>query len=274
MSRHFLILLASFALVACNRNSDEEFDLVRSFTIDWQNPQLHALTWALETCAIWGTQPNIAGACSKRQDEARHLLDGVVTCQRRENFGYIACVRVEKWASSKSHDLTQIEKLSGSTGRVEDLASLRELARPSNPFIGALWTSDDRWLALRLGAWKELAATLIGLIVVAASIRRLRSGAQLRSATLTEAPLAIPLPAPEPVSEAIPSTNIRAEAAPGPLPKSEDVSNESVVENIEVEREISAERAAEIASKEAKAVARRAAAEAAQREFDQVKGLF
>ncbi|MFO1313086.1 MAG: hypothetical protein U1F41_13580 [Burkholderiales bacterium] len=274
MSRRLLILVASIALVACNRSSNEEFDLVRSFTIDWQDPQVLALTWAMETCAIWGTQPTIARACLERQDEARHLLDGVVTCQRSENIGYAACARVDRWARGKSQDLFQIVKLSGSPGRDEDLASLRGLVRPSNPFIGVLWTSDDRWLALRLGAWKELAATLLGLTVVAVSIRRLRSRAQRSTATLTKAHVPIPVPVPAPVAEATASESICVETAPSPLPEDENVGIESVVENIEVEPEMAAEEAAAIARKEARVVARRAAADAAQREFDQVKGLF
>lgn len=269
-----LVLVLIAGLTGCGRHSPEIFDQVREIRIDWTNPQLADLALALDTCGAWGDEPAIVRACAERRQEARAVVDGIVTCQQPENSEYPACQHVRKWVVSHPLGIAELLRIAGTRGTTAELSNVRNLVRPSNPLINGAWSNDDRWLAFLAGGWITITFSCAALGLGAAVSLQIRS----RPRPASEPPTtAIPPPTPAP---SITSVDLHrfiqedAERRRAANAEADRIAAAQEAERLAIRSALAAERAAEQHRQEEETAALRTAAEEAKRDFDQIKDLF
>lgn len=270
-----LVLVLIVGLTGCGRHTPEIFDQVRETRIDWTNPQLADLALALDTCGAWGNEPAIVRACAERRQEARAVVDGILTCQQPENAEYPACQRVRDWVLSRPPGIAELMRIAGTRGTAADLSNVRNLLRPSNPLIGGAWSNDDRWLSLLAGGWMAITlacAILCAGAAVALLVRSKRPPVG-ESATIPTAPQTAP---PPPFTSNDLRRIIRedAESRRAANAEADRIAAAQEAARLAAQSALAAEHAAERQRQDEEAAALRAAAEDAKRDFDQVKDLF
>lgn len=182
--RHRLLLAAAVvaAVAACSSGQIDLYEQVKDFRINWSDPQLSDLSWALVTCEAFRTDGAIARHCSTRRQEAQLIVDGLATCQEPENVSYPACQRVADWRSTHEIQLADFLRRYTATGITADLSSIRNLYEPSNPMLVAAWSNADRRLAFTGGAWLSLLEVL-GVLATFATLLFARSRRRRTHAT-------------------------------------------------------------------------------------------
>jgi hypothetical protein len=270
-----LALLLIAGLAGCGRSSPEAFDQVKGVRVDWTNPQLADLALALDTCEAWGTDAAIVRSCAERREEARAIVDGIVTCQQIENAEYPACERIRAWADSRPPGIAELLRIAGTRGTATDLSTVRNLFRPPNPLIGGAWSNDDRWLSFLAGGWMGIAIAIavLGVGAMVAIWVHSRRPPVGNSATISAAPQA---PASPPFTSVDLNRLIEedAERRRAANAEADRVAAAQEAERLATQSALAAERAEARQRQEEEAEALRSAAEDAKREFDQIKDLF
>lgn len=269
-----LALALIMGLAACARVNPEVFDQVRGVRVDWTNPQIDGLARALDTCEVWGNDPAIARACAERREEAREVVDGIITCQQSESAAYPACQHVRNWVVSHPPGIAELLRIAGTRGTPADLSNVRNLFRPSNPLIDGAWSNDDRRLAFFGGGWITIGLGCAMLGLGAAVAFRIRSRRlQVDEFSNIAPPPQTPTPAITPLDldRFIQEDAEHRQAANA---EADRIAAAQDAERLAAQSALAAERAAERQRQEDEATALRTAAEDARREFDQIKDLF
>lgn len=206
-ARRFLLAALITSLAGCGVGRNDRLDQVRDFKIEWSNPRLADLNYALDTCRVWGDEHAYAMHCAKRSDEARAIIDGLVTCQDQANSNYPACQHLGDWLTQHAAAVEELLRNASPQGHAADLSAPQNLYQPSNPLISATWSNADRAMVMANGAWAPVGFSVLALAAVtAAGLRRYvrsRSAADFRAAGAS-------IGVPEPTAP----TNIALEVAP------------------------------------------------------------
>lgn len=185
-ARRFLLAALIASLAGCGAGRNDRLDQVRDFRIEWSKPRLADLNYALDTCRVWGDERAYAMHCAKRNEEARAIVNGLVTCQDQANANYPACQHLGDWLARHAAGVEELLRNASPQGRAADLSALPNLYLPSNPLISAAWSNADRAMVMANGAWVPAAVIVLALAAVtAAGLRRRvrsRSAAQFRDA--------------------------------------------------------------------------------------------
>ncbi|MFO1398116.1 MAG: hypothetical protein U1F48_13730 [Burkholderiales bacterium] len=172
-AQRFLLAALIASLAGCGIGRNDRLDQVRDFRIEWSNPRLADLNYALDTCRVWGDERAYATHCAKRNEEARAIVNGLATCQDRANANYPACQHLGDWLAQHASGVEELLRNASPQGHAADLSELPNLYLPSNPLISATWSNADRALVMANGAWAPLAFTVLALAAVtAAGLRR------------------------------------------------------------------------------------------------------
>ena len=180
-------VMVAAAVSACSSGHIDLYDQVKDFRINWSDPQLGDLGFTLAICEASGTEREIAKHCRTRRDEARAIVDGVVTCKEAENATFPACQQVNEWRSFHEIALAEFLRRTSPDGLPADLSSVRNLCQPSNAMLRAVWSDADRRLAFADGAWMTVIAFLVTSIAMpAALVVTIRNRRRMDASVLTD----------------------------------------------------------------------------------------